>query len=231
MKSLTGCDVVALLEELRSSDDEVEIRWSGRARTVRMMEPFVPELSHPLPLREGGVYLVTGGTGALGQLFAEYLATRFRARLLLLSRTALSAPMAARIHEWERAGAEVLHVQGDVSQRDDVVRCFELGKERFGALHGIIHAAGVIRDALLWNKRPDDVRAVLQPKVRGTLWLDEVTAGEPLDFFALFSSVAALCRQCGTSRLRLCQCVSGRLCPQQGNAQHPAAPTRSHGID
>ncbi len=187
----------ALLEELRSSDDDVQIRWSGRARTVQKMEPFIPQLSHPLPLREGGVYLVTGGTGALGQLFAEHLATRSRARLLLLSRTPLNAPMVARIHEWERVGAQVLHVQGDVSQRDDVVRCLELGQERFGALHGIIHAAGVIRDALLWNKRPDDVRAVLQPKVRGALCLDEVTSAEPLDFFALFSSVAAFAGNVG----------------------------------
>jgi len=192
MKALGGGDVVSVLQELRCSDSEVDIRWSGGTRTVRMIEAFTPELSHPLPLREQGVYLVTGGTGTLGQLFAEYLAKHFRARLVLLSRSVLSEPMAARFREWERAGAKVLHVQGDVSQRDDVVRCVELGKEHFGALHGIIHAAGVIRDALLWNKRDDDVWAVLQPKVRGVFWLDEVTAGEPLDFFALFSSVAGL---------------------------------------
>ena len=192
MKALAGGDVVAVLQELRCSDSEVEIRWSGGTRTVRTIEAFTPEVSHPLPLREQGVYLITGGTGTLGQLFAEYLAKQFRARLVLLSRSALSEPTAARFREWERAGAKVLHVQGDVSQRDDVVRCVELGKEHFGALHGIIHAAGVIRDALLWSKRDDDVWAVLQPKVRGALWLDEVTAGELLDFFALFSSVAGL---------------------------------------
>ncbi len=197
MKALTGCDVAAVLQELRCSDSEVEIRWSGGARTVRMIETFTPEPSHPLPLREQGVYLVTGGTGTLGQLFAEYLAKHFRARLLLLSRSVLSEPTTARIREWERAGAKVLHVQGDVSQRDDVVRCVELGKERFGALHGIIHAAGVIRDALLWNKSTDDAWAVLRPKVHGALWLDEVTAGEPLDFFALFSSLAGLAGNVG----------------------------------
>ncbi len=43
----------------------------------------------------------------------------------------------------------------------------------------------------------DDVWAVLRPKVCGALCLDEVTAGEPLDFFALFSSVAGLAGNVG----------------------------------
>ena len=197
MRVLTGCDAGTVLQELRCSDDEVDIRWSGGTRAVRRFEAFTPELLQPLPLRVEGVYLITGGTGALGQLFAEYLAKHFRARLLLLSRSALSEPTKARIRGWQRAGAEVLHVEGDVSQRDDVVKCVELGKERFGTLHGIIHAAGVIRDGLLWKKSLDDVWAVLRPKVHGALWLDEVTAGEPLDFLALFSSVAGLAGNVG----------------------------------
>jgi hypothetical protein len=55
----------------------------------------------------------------------------------------------------------------------------------------------VIRDALLWKKSLADVWTVVRPKVRGALWLDEVTAGEPLDFLALFSSVAGLAGNVG----------------------------------
>ncbi|HXM02843.1 MAG TPA: beta-ketoacyl synthase N-terminal-like domain-containing protein, partial [Chthoniobacterales bacterium] len=57
----------------------------------------------------------------------------------------------------------------------------------------------MIRDALLWNKRPEDARAVLEPKVDGVLWLDELTADDPLDFFVLFSSIAGLAGNVGQS--------------------------------
>jgi 3-oxoacyl-(acyl-carrier-protein) synthase/acyl carrier protein len=56
----------------------------------------------------------------------------------------------------------------------------------------VLHAAGVIRDSLAARKTRQEVEAVLAPKVLGTLWLDEATRDEPLDFFASFSSVAAV---------------------------------------
>ena len=64
-------------------------------------------------------------------------------------------------------------------------------KEKFGALNGIIHSAGVIRDAFIVKKTSEDMHAVLAPKIQGTLNVDEVWQAEPLDFFVLFSSTAA----------------------------------------
>ena len=70
-------------------------------------------------------------------------------------------------------------------------------REQFGLIHGIIHAAGQIRDALLWNKQPEDAQAVLQSKINGALLLDELTANDPLDWFVLFSSIAGLAGNVG----------------------------------
>ncbi|MBV9490040.1 MAG: LLM class flavin-dependent oxidoreductase [Verrucomicrobia bacterium] len=194
IKTVTGADPDALLQELACTDvEDVEIRWSeDSTRMVRTTEAFAPDSSGAFGLRDRGVYLISGGTGALGMVFAEYLARRFRARLVLLSRSALTDPVAARFRAWEGCGAEVLHVQGDVARRDDVARCFLQAKQRFGVLNGVIHAAGILRDALLWNKELEDALAVLRPKVLGARWLDEITADEPLDFFVLFSSLAGL---------------------------------------
>ncbi|EDN71817.1 Putative polyketide synthase [Beggiatoa sp. SS] len=50
----------------------------------------------------------------------------------------------------------------------------------------------MIKDALVIKKTPDEIAAVLAPKVYGTLNLDEATQNEPLDFFVLFSSVTAV---------------------------------------
>src|SRR5581483_691986 len=68
---------------------------------------------------------------------------------------------------------------------DDVQR-------RFGPLHGVIHAAGVLEDGLLCRKSRGEVQSLLWPKVQGTLVLDRLTRGLGLDFFVGFSSLASL---------------------------------------
>ncbi|OQY57302.1 MAG: hypothetical protein B6247_00650, partial [Candidatus Parabeggiatoa sp. nov. 2] len=141
---------------------------------------------------EKGVYLITGGAGGLGLIFADYLAKQFKAKLVLTGRSELSAEKAYEIQSLNALGAEVIYLQADISKREDVEALIAQTKSRFGRLNGIIHSAGVISDALVLNKTPEEIAAVLAPKVYGTVWLDEATSHEPLDFFVLFSSVAAV---------------------------------------
>ena len=72
-------------------------------------------------------------------------------------------------------------------------------KQQYGALNGVIHAAGELRDGLIWNKVREDFEAVLAAKVRGVEALDAATSQEPLDCFVLFSSIAALFGNAGQS--------------------------------
>jgi polyketide synthase PksN len=143
-------------------------------------------------LKENGVYLITGGAGGLGLIFAEYLAKQVKAQLVLSGRSALNDEQATKIQSLNALGASVIYLQADVSKRDQVEALITQTKSHFGHLNGIIHAAGVIRDALILKKPPEEIAIVLAPKVFGTLYLDEATKTEPLDFFALFSGVAAL---------------------------------------
>ena len=45
-------------------------------------------------------------------------------------------------------------------------------ERRFGPLHGVIHAAGTMKDELLQTKTQSSVEGVFAPKVYGTLVLD-----------------------------------------------------------
>ena len=71
-------------------------------------------------------------------------------------------------------------------------------RARFGALTGIIHAAGVLEDDLLVLKTVESAARVMAPKVRGALVLDALAreaeaGGEPaLEIFLMFSSVSAV---------------------------------------
>ncbi|WP_437923086.1 SDR family NAD(P)-dependent oxidoreductase [Sorangium sp. So ce291] len=188
----------ALLAECSpDADPASEVRYHDGQRLARSFEPFQPDASRPLPLREEGVYVITGGAGGLGFILSDYLARRYRAKLVLCGRSPLSALQASRIRTLEATGAEVLYLRADVGQRDQASAVLHEARSRFGGIHGVVHAAGALRDALLAKKNPADVAAVISPKVTGTLHLDELTREDHLDFFLLCSSVAAILGSAG----------------------------------
>jgi acyl transferase domain-containing protein/thioesterase domain-containing protein len=161
-------------------------------------------------LKQKGVYLITGGLGGLGLVIAEHLARNFQARLVLLGRTAIPPrsewanlleknetadrvkQRIRKLRELETLGAEILTVRADVSQRDEMKQAVQLSRQKFGAINGVIHAAGVIEDSPLMIKTRESAARVLEPKIKGTLVLSEILRDRPLDFFVLFSSVSAL---------------------------------------
>ncbi|OKK15619.1 hypothetical protein AMK16_27315 [Streptomyces sp. CB00455] len=179
------------LAELAAGVPDAEVRYEAGRRTVREILP-TPAPDHPARLRERGVYLITGGLGGVGLSLARHLARTVRARLVLCGRTAAdSAASAALSAELTALGAEVQVVGADVSRAQDVRRVVDLTLSRFGALDGVVHAAGVLRDGLIAGKSAADVRAVMAPKVTGTRLLYEATRGLGLDFLVLCSSTAA----------------------------------------
>jgi len=190
--------VTGIIDELQATqqrETEVRYRTDGSAtaqRFARVLKQQSPErrLIDGMPLKHGGVYLVTGGLGGLGYLFARHLAERYRARLVLSGRSALDAAGERKLEQLHALGAEAVYLQADIADADRARELIAGAKARFGALNGVLHSAGVNDDGLLIRKDREQFRRVLAPKVQGTLHLDRFTADEPLDVFILFSSGA-----------------------------------------
>ena len=161
------------------------------------------------PVRRGGVYLITGGLGGIGLALAERLAEHYDARLVLFGRTPVpprdqwdavladdgaAGEVRRRLQSLlrlERMGTDVALVAGDVANAADVRVAVGTAIERFGALHGVLHAAGVPGMGLMALKTNADMERVLAPKVAGTEALAAALSEVPLDFLALFSSVGS----------------------------------------
>ncbi|MDN0200043.1 amino acid adenylation domain-containing protein [Streptomyces sp. S.PNR 29] len=180
----------AVVGELGAGGDpEVRVDRSGRARrSWRQVNLPAAE-----PLFTGtGAHVITGGTGALGLLLAEHIAAVRRAAgvsdggIVLAARTAPGPAARARI---EAIGARV--VPTDVADAAAVRALIAEARRAHGAVSGVLHTAGVLRDGLLQRKDRADADAVLAAKVHGTVLLDEATRDEPLDYFVAFSSAAA----------------------------------------
>ncbi|QNJ43592.1 SDR family NAD(P)-dependent oxidoreductase [Streptomyces buecherae] len=188
-----GDPVDRLRRELAADPaDAVDLWWDGATRRALRTAEVATGAEGAPAFRTGGVYLITGGLGGVGLAVARHLSRAYDARLVLTGRRELEP-------DAELPGAHTLYVPADVSRRADVEALVARAKERFGRIDGVLHSAGTLRDALIRNKSAADVAAVLAPKVAGTRHLDEVLRDEPLDLFALFSSMSAVLGNLGQS--------------------------------
>ncbi|MEL7313726.1 MAG: SDR family NAD(P)-dependent oxidoreductase, partial [Cyanobacteria bacterium J06559_3] len=157
----------------------------------RIPNSFSSSSLYPLPSTPHAI-LITGGLGGLGLLTARWLVERGAEHLVLMSRRSLaeySAEIQAQVQELERAGAEVLVLQADVSNRQALAAAIAALDV---PLRGVIHAAGVLDDGVLQQLTWERMGTVLAPKVYGAWNLHQLTQDQPLDFFVLFSSAASL---------------------------------------
>jgi NAD(P)-dependent dehydrogenase (short-subunit alcohol dehydrogenase family)/acyl carrier protein len=203
-----------LLAELGAEGRDRTVAYRGARRYVETFEkvPLEAPADGASRLRRAGVYVLTGGLGQIGRRLAEHLARTVEARLVLLGRSVpergewpellSDAEAPADLVEqvrWmqslEEAGAEVLPLAADVARRERMAAVFDAARERFGAVHGVIHAAGLTGESAfraLEETGPAEAEQHFRAKVRGLLVLDEVLAGQDLDFCALFSSLSAV---------------------------------------
>ena len=186
--------VAAKLQECSRRPHESHVRYAGQKRQVHGFEETdAGQAIGNIPWKTAGVYLITGGAGGLGLIFAREIAVQTgNTKLILVGRSSLNAKQQRSVKELEQLGATVEYHQADVSKKEDVHRLIAAVLEKHGALTGILHAAGVTRDNFILKKTEEEFREVFAAKVDGTLNLDDATQSLKLDFFVLFSSVAAL---------------------------------------
>ncbi|WUX05071.1 SDR family NAD(P)-dependent oxidoreductase [Streptomyces niveus] len=172
---------------------EPDLRVRGQEILVPRLAraPAAPEEDAPSrsPWDRPGAVLITGGTGGLGALVARHLVAERGVRdLLLTSRRGIDAQGAADLHqELTALGATVEIAACDVADRD-AVEALLAGR----SLGAVVHTAGVLADSMIANLTAHGLDQVLRPKVDGALNLHDLTRGQELGAFVLFSSAAGV---------------------------------------
>lgn len=125
-------------------------------------------------------------------MFAKHLALNFKAKLALVTRK-MTQDKLEKVTELKKLGAEVLAIPADVANLDEMKTAIAQTVKHFGTLDGVIHTAGITdQDYPLEELTPDIYRKHLEPKVRGTLVLEQVLKDHKLDFVCLFSSLSSV---------------------------------------
>ena len=185
-------ELLRKLEESRDCIGERLIRYQHGERKVLRFAEIEAGAEAAVPVwKSGGVYLITGGAGGLGLLFAKEIAHQAPgARLVLSGRSVLSREKEQELEAIAALGAEVEYLQADVADRAAVEELLAKIRDRYGKLDGILHSAGALRDGFLLRKQAEEFEEVLSPKVKGVVNLDEASLEQELELFVLFSSIS-----------------------------------------
>jgi acyl transferase domain-containing protein/acyl carrier protein len=182
--------------ELDAGGGETQVALRGEGRYVARLArvPLGPSAQAELTFSPDAAYLITGGLGGLGLGLARWMVARGARRLMLVGRRAPSDEARRAVAEMEETGARVDVVAADVSRREDVEGV--LARVDL-PLKGIVHAAGIVDDQTLLELDGARIRRVAAPKVHGALHLHNLTKGQPLDFFVLYSSASSVLGSAG----------------------------------
>ncbi len=141
---------------------------------------------------------------------------------MLVGRGHGSEQAAEAVRALEAAGARVVTAAADIARDEDVARILAEIERTMPPLHGIVHAAGVLDDGVLSEQTPERMAAVLAPKIGGAWLLHERTHGQALDFFVMFSSMAALFGAAGQSSYAAANAAMDALAHRRRAAGLPA---------
>ncbi len=163
------------------------LRYLSQARHVGKVVLTMPDAW------AAGTVLITGGTGMAGSALARHVVANHGVRqLMLLSRRGPDAPGSAELAaELGAAGAQVSVVACDAADREALAKVVaDISVQH--PLSAVMHAAGVLDDAVVTSLTPERVDAVLRAKVDAAWNLHELTRDSNVSAFVLFSSMAGL---------------------------------------
>ncbi|GAA3611004.1 type I polyketide synthase [Nonomuraea rosea] len=179
-------DAPAAVKRLASGDHigRIVLTFPEPGQGIRVLAPEREEV-----VRRGGAYIITGGTRGLGVEAARWLAEAGAGRIVLGGRGDLGVRESEAVAAIRATGCAVEVVRGDVAAPGTARRLVAAAGEH---LRGVLHTAVVLDDTPLADLTPEKVERVWHPKVTGAKHLHEATKDTGLDWFVVFSSMAAM---------------------------------------
>ena len=187
-------------------------------RFIREIKPVKLEdrANTNITYQDGGVYVITGGTGGIGLELAYYLSKQAKIKLVLINRTELPPreqwdeivqgkkdPKLCRklekLSEIEKEAAGVYLITADLTNYFIVKSTIEKIENEIGRICGVVHAAGVPGNGFIFNKEFADFQNVVKAKIYSTIYLSQLLKSKKPDFFVLTSALTAILPTSGQS--------------------------------
>ncbi|MGH8258916.1 MAG: beta-ketoacyl synthase N-terminal-like domain-containing protein, partial [Steroidobacteraceae bacterium] len=141
--------------------------------------------------RHGGVYVLLGGAGRLGEILSEYLIRNYQAQVVWIGRRELDEQIEGKITRLSQWGAAPQYIRADASDVQALQEAYRLIKQRHGRIDGLVHATLQMGGSDVGHMEESRFAAGLSAKADVSAAMRRVFAGEPLDFVLFYSSIEA----------------------------------------
>lgn len=149
--------------------------------------PIKPKAA-PFQFQHGATYLIAGGLGGLGRQLAYYLTQQYGAQVVLLGRSVLHEEGKEFLNTCKSA----YYYQVDVCNAAELAQWYQQIHLVFPKIHGVFNLVAHAQDTYFIQKDLHAFTKTCATKIESTLNLDHLLADQPLAFFVLFSSIAAV---------------------------------------
>jgi acyl transferase domain-containing protein/acyl-CoA synthetase (AMP-forming)/AMP-acid ligase II/acyl carrier protein/precorrin-6B methylase 2 len=191
-----------VLSRSTTSSDQREDRVAyraGKRHVARLVPSVIARRDDHAMIRGDACYLITGGLGGVGLKVARWLAEQGAGTIVLAGRRGVQESAEPELQKLKQSGARIVIEQLDVTDDEQVAALVARINSNVAPLKGVIHAAGLLDDAIVMRQRAEQFLRVLQPKTHGAWNLHTHTRHLALDFFVLCSSMASLTGSPGQS--------------------------------
>ncbi|BAH44963.1 putative polyketide synthase [Brevibacillus brevis NBRC 100599] len=197
--------------KIRLMDVEAESEWplddmlrlprdrQGRPWVYRRGEWYRQQLlavDHPpidqTRMKQGGIYVVIGGAGGIGEAWTEYMIRTYQAQIIWIGRRQKNEEIQAKIDRLATFGPAPDYIAADATQQKALQQAYEQIKQTYTRIDGVVHSAMVLVEESLEHMQEEGFRAVLSSKVDVSVNIAMVFEKEPLDFVLFFSSLMAV---------------------------------------
>jgi acyl transferase domain-containing protein/NADPH:quinone reductase-like Zn-dependent oxidoreductase/acyl carrier protein len=177
-------------------------RWYQQTlQSVPSFDPLSDPLSDKqnLHYRRGGVYIVIGGAGGVGQVWSQHLIQHYQAQIIWLGRRPLNRDIESQLSALAALGSTPVYYSVDAESLAALQAVYAQIKQRFGQVHGVVHSGLNLQDQSLATMSEARFLAGMSAKLKLSVRLAQVFADESLDFVLFFSSLMSMTTSAGQS--------------------------------
>ena len=139
-------------------------------------------------IRQGGVYVIVGGSGTIGRRLAEFLVEKYGALVACIGRKS-EAELFAKGAGLE-SNEKITYFSADVTRSDEIVSVLYQIRKRWGSINGAIFAAAQIEGTDVTRAVSHSANfASAHVKLAGARNLYEALKTHDIDFLCYFSSI------------------------------------------
>lgn len=164
---------------------------------------------------DGMIFLITGGLGAIGHAYANYITSQLNNCVLILvgssSEDSLKASYKERLAGLRQTNNKIIYIAADISSDVADLLINSLQKYNINTIDYVLHAAGKAAKSYMVGKTVDDIRNVVSPKIIG------------------FWNIMQVAKGCNIKTLINCSSISS-IRPETGNLEYTAANSFLDGI-